>query len=479
METAQILQKLKSKKVIAVGVATIVVIALYLAQVFYMGGVNQRFYENTQKTAKEVIGELAKIDEAYGHFSIANETFERGFFSSEASFDILLDAAGLVGGGVGEIPPITVKIELKNNIFSSQNYTARLENPFHEMLSMLASASGITVNMDKNLIVAKANISLFGGASLEMRINDITLKASDNELMEFKDFVTMFKIDGDGKLTSSSLHFGGFEIRNKNEAYYMKEVVSNTKFNEPVDFFGAIGFKLVDYDSHTSIKSMGFKDFGNGVEILETTFDIKAQASDDKNSSNSGESETFNFNTTTKIKNLNRNENDSKIALNDINAQILIKEIPVKVYYQLLVAMYDTKEILAMLDNASSQMEISDISFRKDNNDFKANGFIKKIKGDAEVEVNLLLTSNVHFSELLPGFLADIELIQNNEGRYVLEIVGMGEDMRFNGKSFVEFAGIDDGLIDDEQPEHIEAIELPEDTQIPDEINPTQPLRNP
>lgn len=439
MEKSQILEKLTSKKVIAVGIAFVVVVVLYFAQVFYMGGANQRFYENTQKSLKDGLNKLIEIDEVYGYFSIANETFERGFFSSEASFDVLMDSSLGV-----EVPPISVKIELKNNIFSSQNYTARLENPFHEMLSMLADVAGVTVDMDKNLIVAKANVSLFGGANIEMRINDITLKAGSGEFLEFKDFVAMFKIDGGGKLTSSSLHFGGFEIQDESEAYYMKGVVSNTKFNEPVDFFGAIGLKVVDYDSYTSIKSMGFNHFGDSMEILETAFDIKSQVSDDKNSSNSGDNETFNLNTTTKAKNLNISENDSKIALNDINAQILIKEIPAKFYYQMLVGMYDMKEILAMLDNASSQMEISDISFHKDSNDFKANGFVKKIKGDAEMEVNLSLTSNVHFSEILPVFPADMELIQNNEGRYVLEIVGMGGDLRFNGKSFNEFVGIDD-----------------------------------
>ena len=463
MDIAKIVEKFKSKKVIAGGIALAVVIVLYLAQVFYMGVLNKRFYEEARQSLQEHQSALEKLDERFGYFSIQNESFERGFFSSKASFDVLADSVAFGAPLGAELPPISVKVEFKNNIFSSRNVVINIENPFHEMMQMFSKQAGLTLNMNKNFIVAKVNVSIFGKANIEVKIQDIDMKMSNDEYMNFKDFIITMQLDSDGKVISSHLDFGGFELKGDNELYYIKDVVSHTQFNKPASFLEAIGFEIVGFDSKSSIQSAGFRDNEGAGEILDVSFN--AGLLDDN-------VDVFSTDVVMKAKTLTFTSvyDNETIELNDINANILTEKFPKKIYSMFLSSLYHpdiTEDImLALFDEAfneaGTKVEISDMSFYRGANDFKAKGFMQ---GDKEgTQVNLTLTSSVQFSEFFSNmFFSDIELPQNNEGRYILEIIGpMSEELQFNGKSFVEFLGIDSELLD----ESIQGLDDEENSKV-------------
>ena len=484
MQTSQIIQKLKSKKVIAGGIALAVIIVLYFVQVFCMGVVNQKFYENGQQSFKEMQSDLQKLNGEYGIFSIQNESFERGFFTSKASFDMFIDAVAFDAPIDSEIPPIKVIMEFKNNIFSSQNIIAHIENPFHEMLQMLASTSGLTLDIERNLVVIKANVSLFGNANIQTKINDINLKASDTEYIDFKDFISSIQVNGDGKVVSETLHFGGFEMRDNDEAlYYIKGVDFDTKFDEPVSIAGAIGYEIANYNSQGDIQSMGFKEGMASMEILDTKLDIKMRSqAGNKSEQSDFLGGVFSVDSSIKAKSLDYTEMDFKQALQDIDIQVLFDRIPTILYKMAVVSRLDffgdDDAIHALLDEVGTKIEISSLDFHKGANDFNAKGFVLfGGVGGEDTEVNCTLTSNVQFSELFPEiFDSSIVLPQNNEGRYVLDIVKKPkeQDLKFNDKGFSEFFGeeiIVDELDDDEDLVEEEVIQNPDTPSV----NPAQP----
>lgn len=479
MQISQIIQKLKSKKIIAGGIALAVVIVLYFIQVFCMGVVNQKFYENAQQSFKEMQSDLQKLNGEYGIFSIQNESFERGFFTSKASFDMFIDAVAFDAPIDSAIPPIKVIMEFKNNIFSSQNVIARIENPFHEMLQMLASTSELTLDIDRNLVVIKVNVSLFGNANIQTKINDINFKASDTEYMDFKDFISSIQVNGDGKVVSETLHFGGFEMRDNDEAlYYIKGVDFDTKFDEPVSIAGAIGYEIANYDSRGNIQSMGFKEGMASMEILDTKLDIKMRSQAGKSEQSDFSGEVFSVDSSIKARSLDYTEMDFKQALQDIDIQVLFDRIPTILYKMAVVSRLDflghNDAIHALLDEVGTKIEIGNLSFHKDTNDFNAKGFV--LFGGEDTEVNCTLTSNVQFNELFPEiFNSSIVLPQNNEGRYTLDIVKKPkeQELKFNDKGFSEFFGeemVGEELDDDEDLVEEEVIQNP-DTQ---NVNPAQ-----
>ena len=65
------------KKIIIAALAVGLILVAYLAQVFYMGALNQKIYE------------FMTVENKY--YGIKNKTFEKGFFNSKANFEVVFN----------------------------------------------------------------------------------------------------------------------------------------------------------------------------------------------------------------------------------------------------------------------------------------------------------------------------------------------------------------------------------------------------
>lgn len=389
------------KKIIIAALAVGLILVAYLAQVFYMGALNQKIYD------------FMTVENKY--YSIKNKTFEKGFFSSKANFEVVFNFeefgyplnSFVVLGQM--LPPIKATVTLKNNIFASDNINIDIENPFHKIYSDL-NIKDDNVIFDKVFLNIKANASLFNKINVKYKINDITLKP--NLTLSGLNFQT--ELDKEGKIHSLNIDLGEFSF---------SEVSS-------LDLTEKISLKNLHYEE-TIDKGVNFSDFLEGyrsgkakfnlenLEALNISFDdIKIDGRNDVN--NDKMSGIINLN----IKNINSPL--SEVKLDDIKAQItsnlsvnFLKHLSEEGYYT------PTSDEKIFFDFLATEpiIELTNLSFNSNGKKVVMKGTFKGFQEQSST--NLSIQSEALMGEIFPilNFFNIDEYFIEKDGGFALDLL--------------------------------------------------------
>lgn len=178
------------KKIIIAALAVVLVLVAYLAQVAYMGKLNQQFFEQNIKPNDFV--------------SFENVKFEKGFFTSKASFEgrIKAEAYQLASSAeFGEWLTFSVDMELKNNAFAKDNVIIKVQSPVFAAFQEIFS--GLEMDFNENLLDIRAGVSLFGKVSVRTKVADIDFKEGENSF-KLVGASGQSELDLSGKMLKSS-----------------------------------------------------------------------------------------------------------------------------------------------------------------------------------------------------------------------------------------------------------------------------------
>ena len=394
------------KKIIIAALAVVLVLVAYLAQVFYMGTLNQKIYE------------LMTVENKY--YYIKNKTFEKGFFSSKANFEVVFNfeefGYPLNSFVVLEqmLPPIKATVTLKNNIFASDNINIDIENVFHTIYSDL-NIEDDNIIFDKVFLNIKANASLFNKINVKYKINDITLKP--NLTLSGLNFQT--ELDKEGKIHSLNIDLREFSFSEVSSLDLTEKIfLKNLHYEEIID-------KGVNFSDFLESYRVGSKAKFNleNLEALNISFDdIKIDGRNDVN--NGKMSGIINLN----IKNINSPL--SKVKLDDIKAQItsnisvnflkhLSEEGSEEGYYTL------TSDEKIFFDFLATEpiIELTNLSFNSNGKKVVMKGAFKGFQEQSST--NLSIQSEALMGEIFPilNFFNIDEYFIEKDGGFALDLL--------------------------------------------------------
>lgn len=126
-------------------ISAIFLVIAYFVQIFYIGKLNQEFFNN-----------LAKENEIY---KIDNLNFNKGFFKSSASFDLILKDERYNSFNIKDKIPVFIKIN--NNFFAKNNLEVDFTNPFKDLDVYLTNSllAKIFINVSLNYIDVNVKFS--------------------------------------------------------------------------------------------------------------------------------------------------------------------------------------------------------------------------------------------------------------------------------------------------------------------------------
>ena len=189
------------KKILIAALVVGLLLVAYFAQVAYMGFLAQRFFEQSTRTNDFV--------------EFSNVKFERGFFTSKASFDAAMspqrypiNQLGSEAQAFSELFSVSVEALIKNNVFAKNNLEIKFESP---MFALLQEILGGKVKLDKNFFETTASISLFGKVSVSSKLADIDFTEGKNSV-KLTGAEAQSKFDSVGKLLKTSVKLGEFSI---------------------------------------------------------------------------------------------------------------------------------------------------------------------------------------------------------------------------------------------------------------------------
>ena len=216
------------KKLVVAAAVLVLVVVAYLAQVAYMGSLNQKFFE------------LQTQDNEF--LTLTDKHFEKGFFTSKASFAGVINTnaypfnqlAPSDAAEFSELFSFEANLHFKNNIFAKENVIIELKSPAFELLSEIFAGK---VKIDKDFITISAGVSVFGKVKLKAKFADI----------DFKDEAGSFRLVG--------LSSGG-ELD-------LQGLLKNTTFK--ID-----EFIFADASGEFELKALNYElDYGKGVKISD------------------------------------------------------------------------------------------------------------------------------------------------------------------------------------------------------------------
>lgn len=223
---------MKTKKLVIAVALLVLVVAAYLAQVAYIGSLNQKFFE-LQTQDNELL-------------TLTDKHFEKGFFTSKASFAGAFNAnaypfnqlAPNEAAELSELFSFEANLRFKNNIFAKDNVIIELKSPAFEVLSEIFAGK---VKVDKDFLTITAGVSVFGKVKVKAKIADI----------DFKEGANSFKLVG--LVSQSELDLQGLL---KNGTFKVDELVY-------VDASGVVPFNF-------ELKALNYElDYGKGVKISD------------------------------------------------------------------------------------------------------------------------------------------------------------------------------------------------------------------
>ena len=220
------------KKLVIAVALLVLVVAAYLAQVAYIGSLNQKFFE-LQTQDNELL-------------TLTDKHFEKGFFTSKASFAGVINTnaypfnqlAPNEAAELSELFSFEANLRFKNNIFAKDNVIIELKSPAFELLSEIFADK---IKADKDFLTITAGVSVFGKVKVKARLADI----------DFKEGANSFKLVG--LVSQSELDLQGLL---KNGTFKVDELVY-------VDASGVVPFSF-------ELKAFNYEfDYGKGVKISD------------------------------------------------------------------------------------------------------------------------------------------------------------------------------------------------------------------
>lgn len=262
------------KKIIIAALAVVLVLVAYLAQVAYMGKLNQQFFEQNIKPNDFV--------------SFENVEFKKGFFTSKASFEgrIKAESYQLASSAeFGEWLTFSVDMELKNNALAKDNVIIKVQSPIFAALQEVFVGSKVEFN--ENLLDIRASVSLFGKVSVRTKVADIDFKEGENSF-KLAGVGSQTELDLSGKMLKSSAEIKDFTFVDASGYAPISFTMSDLAYEED---YGK-GVSITEYfagaavaDGKGSVKSVKIDD----ISLLELAFTSQSAKSKNQSLPDAGE----------------------------------------------------------------------------------------------------------------------------------------------------------------------------------------------
>lgn len=256
------------KKLIAALVVVLIALGAYFGQIYYTSNKVAQAFEKDEGIANSlytIMGARLK------YANIAEKSFTKGFWHSQAKFTLYFDfasilaesgydmgEAGFFGAMLSEVP-FYVSADIKNSMFASENVVISMENPFFDMLQLIANESATELNIDKNLFVITGKISP-KKTKLTIKFTDILAKNADKkDALKLDGLVIESELNNENKIISNAIKISDFFINSQedgeNAKFELKKLSFKEHFNEPVGFEGYLA-GIYDGQSVSSIESV-------------------------------------------------------------------------------------------------------------------------------------------------------------------------------------------------------------------------------
>ena len=259
------------KKIIIAAFAVGFVLVAYLAHVDYMSKLNQQFFEHNIQPNDFVAFENVK--------------FERGFFTSKASFEGRIKAEPYQLASSAEWLTFSVDMEFKNNALAKDNVIIKVQSPVFAALQEVFVGSKVEFN--ENLLDIRASVSLFGKASVRTKVADIDIKEGTN-LLKLVGVGSQTEFDLSGKMLKSSVEIKDFSFVDASGYVPANFTISDLAYAED---YGK-GVSITEYlagaavsQGKGSVKSVKIDD----ISLLELAFTSQSAKSKNQSLPEAGE----------------------------------------------------------------------------------------------------------------------------------------------------------------------------------------------
>lgn len=255
------------KKIIAAAVIVALVLIAYLGQVAYMGTINSKIYPLI----------ASQLDSSKNDFfKIETLDFQKGFFTSKASFHLYIETDDPLLMLLDKTP-IPIDVYLKNNIFAKDNISIDFKNPFYELIQELNVEASEKIKVDKIFLNLKMSLSptQTDAIALKGKITDLDIQTKDF-LLKLDNFTLSFTLDENGTIYSSKGHLGEFSFNTLSNMHNLSNTsfsVKNVNIDEKMggvhfsQYFGGIN----SGESTLNIKQMSIGDFTFSDIVLNVT----------------------------------------------------------------------------------------------------------------------------------------------------------------------------------------------------------------
>ncbi|TQR30357.1 hypothetical protein DMB92_07815 [Campylobacter sp. MIT 99-7217] len=382
------------KKIIAAVCIVAFVVLAYLGQVFYMGNLHEKnFNDFVQKL------------QTWKYAKIEDVVFEKGFFNSKASFklasqenDFMVNVAFLITA------------DFKNSIFTQDVIEGQI-NLTEPFLSLVG-------DILPNGSVARFSVNSHLNSDFDIKFifSDIDVQRAEGTLL-LKNFVLNFTMTNQGSILFSDMNIDEFRFEDFNP------------------FMGRVSVKLEKvYSDFSSKEGINLKDYLSKVSDSQTKFSIYRLSMndvvlDELNLEDIVQTEgnvSFNESVKLYIKEVNLGQlSPDQRTLQDIKLDFVAQSLN-----QVLYSFdYDPVDILEdkLFLSTNPKLKLQDFSFSRAGAKFSSKGEAN-FSADEEVNANFSAKSDVLPSQILPIlalFGAD-ELFEKKDDIYVLDLNATG-----------------------------------------------------
>lgn len=391
------------KKIIIAALAVVLVLVAYLAQVAYMGKLNQQFFEQNIKPNDFV--------------SFENVKFEKGFFTSKASFEgrIKAEAYQLASSAeFGEWLTFSVDMELKNNALAKDNVIIKLQSPIFAAIQEIFS--GLEMDFNENLLDIRAGVSLFGKVSVRTKVADIDFKEGENSF-KLVGASVQSELDLSGKMLKSSAEIKDFTFVDASEYAPISFTMSDLAYEEN---YGKVS--IMEYfagaavaDGKGSVKSVKVDD----ISLSELAFTSQSAKTQNQSLPEAGEMLASKINISVK----SVESPMMQIKLDDIKGEFEVENVSME-----FVQAFYAGEFGAILPDDMLQIFFATQPVVKFSNTFNSKG--KKFSSNGDLQgtssnyaFRYNAQSEAKLSEIFPPFMfigIDNFFVQNGD-KYSLD----------------------------------------------------------
>lgn len=404
------------KKIIIAAVIAVLVLVAYLAQVAYMGSLNEKIYTLITTYKNDIV-------------SVEISDFQKGFFNHKAKVNLYVkipdDDMMMRGMGLSQTP-IPAEIQLKNNIFAKDNIIISIENPLYEVMKGALASSEGQMNFDKVFLRIKIALSLSQKIAIKTEFTDIDIKQQGLEF-SLKNFGGTLSMDTNGVLYDTVVNLDELNFKmsfwGNTLSFFIGKTMLDSKFEAGVKFDNYLN-NLAAGKSKGSIEKISFDDLTiTGIKYDEN---------------NSVENEIINSVADINIQSIT---SDLKgIFLDNIRSHIEIGNFsPTFLNVLERYNPYINDETILMEFFASNPViEVSDLSFNSKGKEFNSQGTLRGSLSDYRITFSA--QSQAAPSEILPpfSFIGIDEFFVQKDGKYLadflLESDYKSTKMLLNGK---------------------------------------------